>query len=167
MHHGIVGSTRDMPKTTFEVDRAAENCIQTPSAYHVDMSSKAITFRGDGTSHFYPLRTNENTALWANLRALDSTGRKAASQHLPGGKRRSLVLVPHFGGRTRKEKPVEEPYTDQKPCLVKTLGAGPSSLGFYRRPEHLQRQRRYRSNFRGPRRQTWCRAHFCYTSITH
>ena len=147
---------------TKEIDRQRENWIQTPCAYDVDVSSKSSTFRGDSTSDFYPLRTNDNTALWANLRALDFTGRKSASSHMPGG---NLMLVPHWGGRTRKEKPVDNPYTAQNPCLVKTLGAGPSILGFYRRPEHLQRG--HRSNFRGPRRQTWCGAHFCYTSTTN
>ncbi|CAE7209382.1 unnamed protein product, partial [Symbiodinium microadriaticum] len=113
LRHGIVGSTSDMPMTTGEESHSA--------------------------SDFYPLRTNDNTAIWANLRALDSTGRKIASSHMPGGNRRPLMLVPHWGGRTRKEKPVDNPYTAQNPCLVKKLGAGPSILGFYRRPEHLQR----------------------------
>ena len=57
------------------------------------------------------------------LRPLDSHY-KVHRHHIPGGSRRPMALFPQFGGRTRKEKPVDNPYTAANPCRVKTLGTG-------------------------------------------
>lgn len=84
----------------------------------------------------YPLRTPTNTGCWEVLEPLAEIGRSLAT-HLPGGKRTPLILHAHFGGRCKKGAVVDEPYTLQNPCRIKTLGKGPAHLGFYQRPEHL------------------------------
>lgn len=81
-----------------------------------------------------PLRTPENTHRWAKLIPLLEVN--------PGTWRRryvkskALVLQPSFGGRRRKQK--GSPIHDDGPPLRWKLGCGPTYLGYYQRPEHLQ-----------------------------
>ena len=101
----------------------------------------------DSNTPGYPLRTTANLNAWACLRPV---ALNLAKGHPSSGKVSSLVLHPHFGGRSRKEKVISEPYSINNPCKVKTSGQGASYWGFYQRPDHLRRK--HRSAYRGPRR---------------
>ena len=103
------------------------------------------------TTPGYPLRTDANSNRWEPLKPLVAVVHTIVS-HLPGGKRRPLAFQPHFGGRSRKPSVVDQPYTVNNPCKVKTLGKGPDYLGFYQREEHLTRAHRRKG--RGPRNQS-------------
>ena len=103
-------------------------------------SSLALVANNDQIQ-MHPLRTAENTHLWAKLMPLallDPSLRRNTHR-----RSRALVLKPHFGGRSRKVR--IESY-DGPPRQWK-LGAGPE--GFYRRKEEL---RGNKCKNRGPRR---------------
>ena len=110
--------------------------------YMLRCSGREIDSRTPG----YPLRTKENIESWATLTPLPHAMKHDGtnSRHTGG-----LTLQPHFGGKVRKQRIADNPYTPLNPCLEKKSGQGPAFLGYFQRDELLSRK--HKANYRGPR----------------